>query len=145
MKTRVFLIRHGATELANEDRFAGTTDVSLSAVGREQARRLSRRLAHAGVAAAYSSPLGRAIETAAILAEPHGLPVVAHPTMPREAWRSLSSRAGTSRSGGMPRDSRRCDTRIAIMRWGDEVFGYRVGCPTADLGSGDRDSTGSGR
>jgi broad specificity phosphatase PhoE len=39
MKTRVFLIRHGATELATEDRFAGTTDVSLSAVGREQARR----------------------------------------------------------------------------------------------------------
>ena len=35
MRTRVFLIRHGATELATEDRFAGTTDVSLSAVGHE--------------------------------------------------------------------------------------------------------------
>ena len=70
MKTRVFLIRHGATELATEDRFAGTTDVSLSPVGREQARRLSGRLAHAGVAAVYASPLGRAMETAAILAEP---------------------------------------------------------------------------
>jgi probable phosphoglycerate mutase len=70
MKTRVFLIRHGATELATEDRFAGTTDVSLSAVGREQARRLSLRLAHADVAAVYSSPLGRTMGTAAILAEP---------------------------------------------------------------------------
>ena len=36
MRTRVFLIRHGATELATEDRFAGTTDVSLSAVGGER-------------------------------------------------------------------------------------------------------------
>ena len=81
MKTRVFLIRHGATELATEDRFAGTTDVSLSAVGREQARRLSLRLAHAGVAAVYSSPLGRTMGTAAILAEPHGLPVVARATL----------------------------------------------------------------
>ena len=34
MKTRVCLIRHGATGMATEDRFAGTTDVSLSAVGR---------------------------------------------------------------------------------------------------------------
>lgn len=77
MRMRVFLIRHGATELATEDRFAGTTDVSLSAVGREQAHRLSLRLAQASVAAAYSSPLGRAMETASILAKPHGLPVVA--------------------------------------------------------------------
>jgi probable phosphoglycerate mutase len=77
MRTRVFLIRHGATELANEDRFAGTTDVPLSAVGREQAGRLSQRLAHASVAAVYSSPLGRCMETAALLAEPHGLAVVA--------------------------------------------------------------------
>jgi broad specificity phosphatase PhoE len=77
VKTRVFLNRHGATELATEGRLAGTTDVSLSLVGREPARRLRGRLAHAGVAAVYASPLGRAMETAAILAEPHGLPVVA--------------------------------------------------------------------
>ena len=81
MKTRVFLIRHGATELATEDRLAGTTDVSLSPVGREQARRLSGRLAHADVAAVYASPLGRTMETAGILAEPHGLPVVARATL----------------------------------------------------------------
>ena len=77
MRTRVFLIRHGATELATEDRFAGTTDVALSAVGREQARRLGLRLADRNVAAVYSSPLGRCMETAALLAEPHGLAVVA--------------------------------------------------------------------
>ena len=37
MKTRVFLVRHGATVLSAEDRFAGATNVELSEAGREQA------------------------------------------------------------------------------------------------------------
>src|SRR6185369_8304476 len=34
--TRVYLIRHGATVLTAEDRFAGETDVPLSDLGRDQ-------------------------------------------------------------------------------------------------------------
>ena len=49
MSTRVFLIRHGATVLTAEDRFAGATDVELSDEGREQARRLAERLRDAGL------------------------------------------------------------------------------------------------
>jgi probable phosphoglycerate mutase len=45
MSTRLFLIRHGATMLTAEDRFAGATDVELSDVGRAQAEALARRLA----------------------------------------------------------------------------------------------------
>ena len=76
--TRIFLIRHGATTLTAEDRFAGATDVPLSDEGREQARRLSLRLSLQKLAAVYASPLGRTVETAQILAKPHGLPVVTH-------------------------------------------------------------------
>ena len=36
MVTRLFLVRHGATSLSAEDRFAGWTDIDLSAEGREQ-------------------------------------------------------------------------------------------------------------
>jgi probable phosphoglycerate mutase len=75
--TRVFLIRHGATVLTAEDRFAGATDVQLSDEGREQVRRLAERLSGEPVAAVFASPLGRTIETASILARPHNLPV--HP------------------------------------------------------------------
>ena len=71
--TRVFLVRHGATVLSAEDRFAGETDVALSEEGREQARRLAARLASASIAAVYASPLGRTVETAQILAAPHQL------------------------------------------------------------------------
>src|ERR1700730_10629834 len=73
--TRVFMVRHGATVLSAEDRFAGATDVELSDEGREQTRRLAERLSHEKIVAAYTSPLGRTIETAQILAAPHKLDV----------------------------------------------------------------------
>jgi broad specificity phosphatase PhoE len=73
--TRVFIVRHGATVLSAEDRFAGVTDVELSEEGREQARRLAERLRDEKIAAVYASPLGRTVETARILAAPHNLQV----------------------------------------------------------------------
>ena len=76
MATRVFLIRHGETVLTSEDRFAGATDVQLSDQGREQARLLAERLRAEQIAAVYASPLGRTVETARIIAQPHGLEVV---------------------------------------------------------------------
>src|SRR5450755_4100004 len=77
MHARIFLVRHGATTLTAEDRFAGATDVQLSDEGREQVRRLAERLSGEPIAAIYASPLGRTMETASILARPHNLPV--HP------------------------------------------------------------------
>ncbi len=74
-QTRIFLIRHGATILSAEDRFAGATDVPLSDEGRRQASRLADRLAAVPVAAVYSSTLGRTVETANILAASHHLEV----------------------------------------------------------------------
>ena len=73
--TRVFMVRHGSTMLSAEDRFAGATDVELSDEGREQTRRLARRLSHEKIAAVCASPLGRTRETAQILAAPHKLEV----------------------------------------------------------------------
>lgn len=77
MNTRILLVRHGATELSAEDRFAGATDVLLSAEGETQASCLSRRLASVKLAAVYASPMRRTMRTAELLAAPHNLPVVA--------------------------------------------------------------------
>ena len=73
--TRVFIVRHGATVLSDEDRFAGATDVELSDEGREQTQRLAQRLSREKIAAVYCSPLGRTQETARILAAPHRLDI----------------------------------------------------------------------
>ncbi len=73
MTTRLLLVRHGATPMTTEDKFSGAENVHLSDEGRGQARRLALRLADEQVMAIYSSSLDRALETATILAEPHGM------------------------------------------------------------------------
>jgi broad specificity phosphatase PhoE len=83
--TRLFLVRHGATTLTAEDRFAGATNVQLSDEGRGQARRLGMRLSREPITAVYASPLDRAMETASIVAAPHGLIV-----QPEDGLREIS-------------------------------------------------------
>jgi len=75
MTTRLFLVRHGATVLSAEDRFAGSSDVELSDEGRRQAASLAERLASEPLAAVYTSPMARTVETAAIASAPHRLAV----------------------------------------------------------------------
>jgi probable phosphoglycerate mutase len=74
--TRLYLVRHGATQLTAEDRFSGAIGVDLSVEGRAQAERLAERLASEPISAVYASPLSRTVETATILATPHRLPVI---------------------------------------------------------------------
>ena len=73
MTTRLYLVRHGATPLTMEDRFSGTEGVHLSEEGRVQAAHLAERLANHEITAFYCSSLDRAVETADIVAKPHGL------------------------------------------------------------------------
>jgi broad specificity phosphatase PhoE len=74
--TRVFLVRHGATQLSAEDSFAGAVDVELSPEGMYQVQRLAERLAGDSIAAVYCSPLTRTVQTATLLARPHNLPLL---------------------------------------------------------------------
>ena len=74
--TRMFLVRHGETTLSIEDRFAGSTDVPLGPNGRMQAVRLAARLARDPIAATYCSSMQRTVETASIVAQPHGAELI---------------------------------------------------------------------
>jgi probable phosphoglycerate mutase len=71
--TRLYLIRHGSTNLTEENRFSGGTEVDLSEVGRWQVTCLAKRLADDKVTAIYCSPMRRTVETASILCEPYSL------------------------------------------------------------------------
>jgi len=73
MATRLLLVRHGATQLTAENRFSGAIGVDLSDEGRKQVGWLAGRLADDKITAVYTSPLSRTMETAAILAKPHGI------------------------------------------------------------------------
>lgn len=71
--TRLYLVRHGATQLSAEDRFAGSIDPELSETGVYQAQRLAERLADDAITTVYCSPMVRTIQTATILAKPHAI------------------------------------------------------------------------
>lgn len=78
MSTHLILIRHGETAWNREKVFRGTHDVPLNEKGREQARLAARALAGSTIDAAYSSPLSRATETAALILEPHDMEAQSH-------------------------------------------------------------------
>jgi probable phosphoglycerate mutase len=75
--TTFLLIRHAAPELVADTLAGRLPGIHLSAQGEQQAQRLAARLAPLPIAAVYSSPLERALHTAAPLAACRGLAV--HP------------------------------------------------------------------
>lgn len=75
----IYLIRHGETEFNREDRVQGRVDSPLTELGRAQARAMGERLAEIAAAdpgdwRVETSPLGRARQTADIVAAVAGLP-----------------------------------------------------------------------
>jgi broad specificity phosphatase PhoE len=73
--TRFVLVRHGEASGNRELRYLGSSDVALTALGQEQARRLARVFRRVRLRAIYSSPLTRARETAQAIAAETGLGV----------------------------------------------------------------------
>ncbi|GEL19927.1 hypothetical protein PA7_37640 [Pseudonocardia asaccharolytica DSM 44247 = NBRC 16224] len=75
--TRFLLLRHGQTALSVERRYSGHGDPELTKLGLRQAAGAAARLAAVdGIAAVLSSPLRRAAQTAAAVAEATGAPLV---------------------------------------------------------------------
>ncbi len=74
-RTTFALIRHGQTDWNAERRLQGSTDIPLNDVGRGQARDAVAALSDQQWDVVVSSPLGRAAETAEIIAEGLGLTV----------------------------------------------------------------------
>lgn len=75
--TTILLIRHGQNDYVKEGRLAGRQPgVHLNKNGKSQAKQLAQYLAKTAVKAIYSSPLDRAVETAAPIAKLHKLSVL---------------------------------------------------------------------
>jgi alpha-ribazole phosphatase len=71
--TRLVLIRHAQPAEEVRGRCYGSLDVSLSAKGQQLAQQLGQAFSTSQLAAIYTSPRLRAVETAAALAAPHAL------------------------------------------------------------------------
>lgn len=73
--TTLYFVRHGETVWNQEKKYQGSTDISLSEVGKKQAKQLAQRFRQVHLDAVYASPLMRAWETAAEVAGPKELSI----------------------------------------------------------------------
>jgi probable phosphoglycerate mutase len=89
---RLFLVRH-AEALANPDlRYLGSRDDPLTELGQWQVLQLAQAFAGFKLAAVYTSPLTRTLETAKQLAQRHGLSPIVDPRLVEGAmgtWEGL--------------------------------------------------------
>lgn len=67
-KARLFLIRHGQTDLNKDKRFRGLSDAPLNEQGKYEAVGAARVLRDREVSRIYSSPVRRAVQTATAIA-----------------------------------------------------------------------------
>ena len=66
----ILLVRHGQNEWVKKKRLAGwIPDIHLNDEGKEQAQQVAERLAHLPIAALYSSPVTRCLETASYIGQ----------------------------------------------------------------------------
>lgn len=92
MTTLLYLVRHGETDWNAQRRIQGSTDIPLNDTGRRQAADAAELLARRRFDAVVASPLSRAAETGAIIADRLGL--AAPSTYPGLAERSYGEAEG---------------------------------------------------
>jgi broad specificity phosphatase PhoE len=123
MATVIVLARHGETDWNREHRLQGWADPPLNELGREQARELAESLAEERFDAIYSSDLRRAAETARVVGERLGLPVVEEPALREVDLGSWSGRLRHELHGERPdgesREQHRERVRRGILRLAD--------------------------
>jgi broad specificity phosphatase PhoE len=121
----ILLARHGETDWNRESRFQGHADPALNDLGRQQAGELAEALAGEELAAVYSSPLRRALETAQVIAARHGLDAV-----PVEALREVD--VGSWQ--GLTRDEIEQRFPKQFQRWLDYGQGWDDGETYEEMG-----------
>ena len=92
MKTILYLVRHGETVDNARQLMQGQTQGELNEVGVGQAERLRDELADRHLDAIVASDLKRSVDTARILAEPHGVEVETTPPLRERDWGSFTGR-----------------------------------------------------
>jgi len=121
---RLLLVRHAETDWNRARRYQGWQDTPLSEAGRGQAEAVGRLLAGERFAAVWSSPLGRARETASIIAAKQALSVREAPAFKEMRfgdWEGLTSAEVSARFPGLYQNWR--DTPHLVTVPGGETLG----------------------
>jgi 2,3-bisphosphoglycerate-dependent phosphoglycerate mutase len=124
--TEIYLIRHAdALPGADEVTPGGYDDQPLSELGRRQARALGERLRDARLAAIYSSPIGRARQTAEAIGSEAGLWVQIEPDLREVALGAIgpdfTAHHSREETAALIKDRLREIAEVAVTsgRWAD--------------------------
>jgi probable phosphoglycerate mutase len=92
MNTILYLVRHGETVDNARQLMQGQTQGELNENGVLQAKALSEQWRNRVIDAVISSDLKRAVDTAAVIAAPHGLEVVTTSLLRERDWGDFTGR-----------------------------------------------------
>ena len=92
METILYLVRHGETVDNANQIMQGQTQGVLNENGLRQAREFCEQWMNREIDVVIASDLKRSIDTAAIIAEPHGLGVVTTPLLRERDWGGFTGR-----------------------------------------------------
>ena len=73
---KLYLVRHGETDWNKQKRIQGQVDIPLNAFGRSLAKKTAEGLKSIPFDVCYSSPLGRAEETARLILNERDVPII---------------------------------------------------------------------
>ena len=103
-RTRIYLARHGQVEGYQEKRYNGQINVPLTGLGKEQSERVCACLAGIALDAVYSSDLDRSCYCARLIADRHGLVVVAEEALREINFGAWEGRTWAELQEAYPRD-----------------------------------------
>jgi broad specificity phosphatase PhoE len=111
--TALVLTRHGETVWHGENRYAGSSDVALTDLGRRQAQELGRWAEMSNIAAVYSSDLSRAVLTAEPASTALNLTTVIDPRLREVHFGAAEGMTTSEMDDAFPDDLRRFRARPA--------------------------------
>jgi len=117
---KLIIIRHGETVENKENIVQGHIHGTLSAEGKEQAKKLAKRLSFEKIDVIYSSDLGRALQTAREIAVYHKNVLLIETKLLRE--RDHGSNTGKRRQGDLTKRSEDAETDESLRERAIKIF-----------------------
>jgi alpha-ribazole phosphatase len=99
---KLYLVRHGQTDLNKARRFQGRINVPLNETGREQAQKLALRLSSEPLDKIYASPLSRVQQTAEIIRSNYQIDITTSEELVEMSFGSLEGKTFEEINGIFP-------------------------------------------
>lgn len=101
---KLYLVRHGETDWNKQKRIQGQVDIPLNAFGRSLAKKTAEGLKSIPFDVCYSSPLGRAEETARLILNGRDVPIITDHRIMEMAFGEYEGKCCSKEGWNLPRE-----------------------------------------